>query len=124
MQTNQIYLGFSQIMDLVGDRILRGQYASEERIPSVREMAIELEVSPQTVVRAYERLTRLGIIYTQRGLGFFVSREATALLRQERTERLYNELLPSLGKELDLLGLSSDVVTAYFAGVRNELTDV
>lgn len=114
MQNNQIYWGFSQIMDLVGDRILRGQYAPEERIPSVREMAVELEVSPQTVVRAYERLTRQGIIYTQRGLGFFVSLEAIQVLRQERTERLYSDLLPNLAKELELLGLESEVVVAYF----------
>lgn len=124
MHSNQIYLGFSQIMDLVGDRILRGQYAPEQRIPSVREMAIELEVSPQTVVRAYERLTRLGIIYTQRGLGFFASSDALALLRQERTERLYRELLPSLAKELELLGLSPEIVTEYFASGGTNRTDI
>lgn len=114
MQNNQTYLGFSQIMDLVGDRILRGQYEANARIPSVREMAVELEVSPQTVVRAYERLTRLEIIYTQRGLGFFVSNDAVAILRKDRTERLYSELLPSLSKELELLGLDAQVVITYF----------
>lgn len=124
MKANQIYVGFSQIMDLVGDRILRGEYPPEERIPSVREMAIDLEVSPQTVVRAYERLTRLGIIYTQRGLGFFVSQEAISLLKKERTERLHSELLPSLGKELELLGLGPEVLVEFFSKEKNKQTNV
>lgn len=114
MQNNQIYLGFIQIADLVADRILAGEYQAGMRIPSVREMSMELEVNPQTVVRGYERLTRIGAIYTQRGLGFFVSQQALEILRKLRTERLYGELLPALKKELELLQLSPEVVEQYF----------
>ena len=62
-----IYL---QITDIVCEGILVGKYVEEERIPSVREMAMNLEVNPNTVFRAYEELQGEGLIYNRRGLGF------------------------------------------------------
>lgn len=115
MQSNQIYIGFIQVADLVADRILSGEYKADMRIPSVREMSMSLEINPQTVVRGYERLARIGAIYTQRGLGFFVSQEAFSILREQRIHRLYEEMLPALKKELDLLDLSTDTINEYFS---------
>ncbi|MDO4692970.1 MAG: GntR family transcriptional regulator [Porphyromonadaceae bacterium] len=103
IQTPQTYLGFIQIADLVSERILRGEYKADERIPSVREMAEHAEVNPNTVVRAYERLTRAGLIYTQRGLGYFASPDAAELIRTERVKKFYAEMLPALRREMELL---------------------
>lgn len=105
IQHPQPYLGFVQIADLVSERILRGEYKADERIPSVREMAEHVEVNPNTVVRAYERLTRAGLIYTQRGLGYFASADAPEIIRAERTKRFYAEMLPAVKREMDLLGI-------------------
>ena len=49
-------IGFSYIIELVAERILDGEYTEGERIPSVREMAVLMQVAPNTVVHAYERL--------------------------------------------------------------------
>lgn len=103
IQAPQTYLGFIQIADLVSERILRGEYKANERIPSVREMAEHAEVNPNTVVRAYERLTRAGLIYTQRGLGYFASAEAAELIRAERIKKFYAEMLPTFRREMELL---------------------
>ena len=68
-----IYL---QIADLICDDILQQKLLEDERIPSVREYATALEVNANTCARAYDWLQGLNIIYTKRGLGFFVSPEA------------------------------------------------
>ena len=64
-----IYL---QIMDLIKMDIVTGKLKSKDKLPSVREMAINLKVNPNTLQRAYQELERLGILYTQRGTGTFV----------------------------------------------------
>ncbi|MDL2282847.1 GntR family transcriptional regulator, partial [Parabacteroides sp. OttesenSCG-928-G06] len=57
---------FLQIADRICDRVLSGEYKADQRIPSVRELAIEMEVNPNTVMRSYERLQANRIIYNKR----------------------------------------------------------
>ena len=64
-----IYL---QIMDLIKMDIVTGKLKSLDKLPSVREMAVNLKVNPNTLQRSYQELERLGIVYTQRGTGTFV----------------------------------------------------
>ena len=65
-----IYL---QMVDRLCDEILSGVYQDDDRIPSVREYAVLLEVNTNTAVKAYEQLAREEIIYNKRGLGYFVT---------------------------------------------------
>ncbi|MEX1302542.1 MAG: GntR family transcriptional regulator, partial [Desulfotignum sp.] len=65
-----IYL---QIADLMCERILLEDWQENNRIPSVREMAVDLEVNPNTVMRAYAFLQQQGIIFNKRGIGYFVA---------------------------------------------------
>lgn len=67
---------FLQIADTICDRILSGQLKGDERIPSVREYGAEVGVNPNTMMRAYEKLTTEEIIYNKRGIGYFVSADA------------------------------------------------
>lgn len=110
MNPSQSYPGYAQIIELMNDRILMGQYLSDERVPSVRDMAMEMEVNPITVTRAYERLQRAGVIYTQRGLGYFVTPGAVDQIRQQRMARFSEEVLPAFVREVRLLGLSVEDV--------------
>lgn len=64
-----IYL---QIMDHIKMDIVTGKLTVNDKLPSVREMAMKLKVNPNTLQRAYQELERLGIVYTQRGMGTFV----------------------------------------------------
>ncbi|APC41508.1 GntR family transcriptional regulator [Clostridium estertheticum] len=64
-----IYL---QIMDIIKMDIVIGKLKSNDKLPSVREMATNLNVNPNTLQRSYQELERLGIVYTQRGTGTFV----------------------------------------------------
>lgn len=94
-----------QIVDYVCDKVLRGQIAAGQQLPSVRELAVELEVNPNTVMRAVERLLQAGIAYSQRGRGNFLAPEAPERIRAMRRQRLADETLPRLADEMCLLGV-------------------
>ncbi len=97
-----IYL---QISDNLCERILSGELKPEDRILSVRELGAEIGVNPNTVARSYEKLTDAGIIYTKRGLGYFVSPGAKeAVLEAERKDFMENDW-PKLLKRAALLGI-------------------
>jgi DNA-binding transcriptional regulator YhcF (GntR family) len=97
-----IYL---QISDSLCERILSGELKPEDRILSVRELGAEIGVNPNTVARSYEKLTDAGIIYTKRGLGYFVAPGAKEIvLDAERKSFLENEW-PKLLKRAELLDI-------------------
>ena len=68
-----IYL---QIADHICEQVLLNKWQPEERIPSVRELAVMLEVNPNTVMRTCELLQQQEIIYNKRGIGYFISNDA------------------------------------------------
>ena len=70
-----IYL---QIADAVRAAVAAGVYRPGEMLPSLRAMAIQVHVNPNTVQRAYDELEREGLIYSQRGRGLFVAERGTA----------------------------------------------
>ena len=80
-----IYL---QIADRIGDQILAGSLPPDGKVPSVRELAAEIEVNANTVARTYDHLQHIGVIYTKRGLGYFVSPDARDTIVSRRREQL------------------------------------
>ena len=97
-----IYL---QIAGYVGEHILRQQWLPDQKIPSVRDLAAELQVNPNTVMRTYEFLQSQGAIYNKRGLGFFVAPEASQKVRDYRRERFLQQELPAFFNTISLLGI-------------------
>lgn len=93
-ESKAIYL---QIADRICDEILLGQFAEEERIPSVREYATIVEVNANTVMRSFDYLQSQNIIYNKRGIGYFVAtgaRELIHSLRKNTFEGRTGLLLP------------------------------
>lgn len=78
---------YQQIMDGITKKVLRGELRPGDQIPSQREMAVLLKVSPNTVQRAYRDLETLGVVHTLRGQGTFV-RAGPELLRSLREKML------------------------------------
>ena len=70
---------YAQLMDTLKRRIVTGRYLPGEKLPSVRELAAEAGINPNTVQRAFAELERLGLIYTQRTSGKFVTEDASAI---------------------------------------------
>lgn len=106
-----IYL---QMADRLCDEILAGKYKDDDRIPSVREYAVMLEVNTNTAVKAYEELARANIIYNKRGLGYFVTKGARKQILKERKRQFMKEHLPEMFRQMRLLDIDiKDVVEAW-----------
>ena len=106
-----IYL---QMADRLCDEILAGTYADDDRVPSVREYAVALEVNTNTAVKAYEALARDGVIYNRRGLGYFVTPGARATIMEQRRRAFLGDTLPAMLRQMRLLGIGIDeVVSAW-----------
>ena len=105
MNFNDAQAIYLQIADYVCDQIQLKKWQAEEKIPSVRELAIRLEVNPNTVMRSYEYLQQQNIIYTRRGMGYFVSSDALAQISKTRKEYFMKEDLPLLFRKMIMLDI-------------------
>lgn len=115
MRLNQNYPGYAHLIELIKERILSKELVDGGRIPSVRDLAAEMEVNPLTITRAYDRLQLAGIIRTQRGVGYFVSDGGYELVRRERLQKFYDERLKALKREMHLLGIDTRTVIDYLS---------
>ena len=106
-----IYL---QIADLFCENILLGKWAPGDRIPSVREMAVDIEVNPNTVMRTFTYLQDKGIIYNKRGIGYFVSDDGFEKTRDLRKEEFVENELPKFFRAMELLRLTMDDMKVYY----------
>ena len=105
---------YIQMADRLCDEILAGKYKDDDRIPSVREYAVMLEVNANTAVKAYDELSRANIIYNKRGLGYFVTPGAKKQILKERKQEFMKERLPELFRQMQLLDITiEDVAEAY-----------
>ena len=101
-----IYL---QIADSISDRILSGQLKGEDRIPSVRDYGADLGVNPNTMMRAYEKLTADGVLYNKRGIGYFVAEDARELILEAQRKEFIEKDVPAIRERLALLGLDTTI---------------
>ena len=97
---------YSQIADYVHEGILRGLWREGDRIPSIREMAVETEVNPNTVTRTYGLLQEEGVIQNQRGLGYFIARDAEDRTRDIMKEEFIRNELPYFFRKMEILSMS------------------
>lgn len=104
-ESRAIYL---QIADFICERILLQQWKADERIPAVRELAVQLEVNPNTVMRTYEFLQSQNIIHNQRGIGYFVSNEGMKNATQYRKTEFIDKELPTIFRNIYLLDMDVD----------------
>ena len=97
-----IYL---QIAGYVSELILRGKWPPDFKIPSVRELAADLQVNPNTVMRTYELLQSQEVLYNKRGIGFFVAPAAAEQVLAQRRARFLTQELPDVFTTMRLLGI-------------------
>jgi len=105
MEFNNNKAIYLQIAEYVCEQILLGKWKADEKIPSVREMAIEMEVNPNTVMRTYELLQGKNILNNKRGIGFFLADDTIDHVKQYRKTSFIDDELPNLFRNLYLLGI-------------------
>jgi GntR family transcriptional regulator len=109
--SNAIYL---QIGDQLCEHILSEKWKPGDRIPSVREMAVSMEVNPNTIMRTFNYLQEKGIIYNKRGIGYFVSNDGFEKTRALKKEDFIHHELPVFFKTMTLLNMTLDDINEYY----------
>ncbi len=99
---------YKQIAGYFCENILKKEWKSNEKIPSVREIAVLVEVNPNTAIRAFTYLQDQEIIYNKRGLGYFVAEEGYNKALEMRKTEFIEKDLPYIFKTMDLIGLTVD----------------
>lgn len=110
-----IYL---QIADYFYESILKKEMKAGERIPSVRELAVETEVNPNTVVRTYQHLQDNEIIYNKRGIGYFINTDAYKKTSNMKKQEFIKNTLPEFFKTLIMLDISIKEIEKLFEDYR------
>jgi len=105
-----IYL---QLINQVKRATASGLMKTGDQMPSVRELAMELTVNPNTIAKAYQELERAGIIKTLRGVGTFVAEKEVKIVYEERVKAIMTAIEKVI-VEAHHLGFSNDELQKYF----------
>ena len=76
---------YTQLINKIELAIVSGEYVRGQRLPAVRDLASEAGVNPNTLQRAFQELERLGLVYTQRSNGRFVTEDMTVIEKTKQT---------------------------------------
>ncbi|MTI30537.1 GntR family transcriptional regulator [Xanthovirga aplysinae] len=106
-----IYL---QIADHICENILLQKWNANEKIPSVRETAVHMEVNPNTAMRTFSYLQDQGIIFNKRGIGYFVTEEGFNKTLMLKKEIFIKEELPVFFKTLELLNMTLEDIKGIY----------
>ena len=110
---------YRQVIDQVLGAIAAGTLAGGDQLPTVRQLAVDLSINPNTVVRAYRELEIRGILTTQQGIGTFVTTQPVPVdeaVRQRQLDQLIGDLLARAGAA----GLKADEIVARLQEFINE----
>jgi GntR family transcriptional regulator len=111
---------FEQVVFAVKAAVAKGSAAAGDRLPSVRELARELAINPNTVVRAYEALERDGVVVRRQGSGCFVSDRGSDLAQAEKRRQLL-DLVRRAVTEAFHLGFQPDDLDKALAQCLDEV---
>lgn len=100
-----IYL---QVMNRIKKDMIQGKLPMGAKLPSTRDMAVQYHINPNTAGRIYKEMEQQNMCYTKRGLGTFVTEDATVFAAMK--EAMAEEVLETFIKEMKDLGYSKDEV--------------
>jgi GntR family transcriptional regulator len=111
---------FLQIVEMVCEKVLTRTWLEGDKIPSVRELAVSIEVNPNTVMRSYTYLQERGIIQNKRGIGYFVAEHAYEDTQELMKSNFIKNDLPLFFKTVMLLNMDFDELKERFLKFKEE----
>ncbi len=108
---------YQQIVDRIWNDAIEGTLEPGQRLPTVRQLAVDLGVHPDTVSRAYQQLERLGVVYSRPGAGTFVGLKVPRQAELEQQKRL-EEICRVALQEAEEIGASIDDVMGLLSEIR------
>ncbi len=110
---------YKQIVRGIERAVTTGRIAGGERLPTIRALAIELKINPNTIAKAYAELELTGVVETQVGSGTYVSSRAPRADDGGRVEAVERVLAAAL-RDLTALGVGRDEIPALFANFKED----
>jgi GntR family transcriptional regulator len=123
MEFNDNQAIYMQIADFMCANILQKKWVEGEKIPSIRDIAVKVEVNPNTALRTFNYLQEQGIIFNKRGIGYFVAEQGYKKTMELKKMQLIKEELPKMFRMLDLVDLSFDDLKKYYQTYRKEVNN-
>jgi GntR family transcriptional regulator len=111
---------FMQIVEMICEKILTKTWLEGDKIPSVRELAVSIEVNPNTVMRSYAYLQEKGIIQNRRGIGYFVGEHAYDDTQDLMKSNFVKNDLPLFFKTISLLNIDFEELKERFNKFEKE----
>ncbi len=111
---------YHQIAGLIRKAILAGDLKTGESIPSVRQMCVEYGINPQTILNATQLLIREGVIEKRRGLGMFVTENATDILKESGSRDFREKTLPAVVEKGRILGYTPEDICRMIQSIEKE----
>lgn len=110
-----IYL---QLLEYIQLQIISGKYAPGDKLPTVRDLAMEASVNPNTMQKAFTELERIGLVYTQRTTGRFITEDITMI--EELKKNFAQNHIKEFFDKMELLGFKKEEIVAliekYYKG--------
>ncbi|MEE3357267.1 MAG: GntR family transcriptional regulator [Lachnospiraceae bacterium] len=100
-----IYL---QVMEDIKARIVNGEIALGQKLPSSRELAVQYEINPNTAARIYSELERDGVTFTKRGIGTFVTEEPWMVTKMK--EEAVSKVVEDFIQTMESMGFNSEEI--------------
>jgi len=113
---------YIQIMNYIKKQIVIGKMGPGDKIESVRDLAAELQINPNTIQRTFQELEREGIVETKRGLGRYVTDEESTIMQMKK--EMASELLGRFVSGMKELGFAEgDIVALVEGAVQSDKND-
>lgn len=99
---------YIQIMDYIKIRIITKEFKEGDKLPSVRELSTKLKVNPNTIQRSYHELEREDLVFTQRGMGTFITEDKETINKLQIT--MASNLVEEFIKDMKVLGFNPEEI--------------
>ncbi|HCX72700.1 MAG TPA: GntR family transcriptional regulator [Candidatus Cloacimonas sp.] len=111
---------YQQLKDEIETAIIAGNIREDEKLPSIRNLAQEYRLNPQTVANAVGELLQEGYLYKKRGIGMFVKEGSRQKLSSRRKEQFKEQEFKKILKTAQLLGFTQKEVSQMVADFYEE----
>ena len=112
---------FSQIIEIIQRDIVSGVLEPGEKLPSVRQLAAEASVNPNTVQKAFSELERMGLVYSQRTSGKFITEDVKMI--EETKKEMAGTIVSNFLKSMEQLGFTKEEALTLIKGLSEEERD-
>lgn len=109
---------YSQLIQRLTEAIVSGVYAPGEKLPSVRELALEAGVNPNTVQRSLTELEREGLVFSQRTAGRFVTENENMIVNEKL--RIADERVSEFLRSMKTLGCGRQEIISLIEGAKED----